>query len=183
MVRRLLSFSLAACWLGGSIACSSTVLGTGAPIPSETSPNADLTPTEGPTASETPTDAEEGPLEKTPPPTSSENDDPTPSAALDVTGPWTGSLEGDTAYLELTQTGSYVSGKFCEAPPNEDCQSIYGGRFIDGHLTGAFSFFESGTQTVSFDLAIGGDGKTLSGDAESTKCSCKASVVLARAKQ
>lgn len=156
-------------------------MGTGDPLAGESGPTAEEA--EAPAAAETSTQTDPGALDEPDTSGSPADEDATPPAALDVTGPWIGSLEGDTAYLELTQTGSYVSGKFCEAPPDRDCHPIFGGRFIDGHLTGAFSFFDSGTQTVSFDLAMGGDGKTLSGDAEVTKCSCTASVVLARAKQ
>lgn len=76
--------------------------------------------------------------------------------------------QGDEVeYLELSQTGSTVTGQICEAY-GKDCAPIENGKLEGSKLTFGFS-----PETVGglADLTLSGD--TLSGNLHSDKCGCE----------
>jgi hypothetical protein len=99
----------------------------------------------------------------------------------DVTGRWAGTVGTDSAYLELSQDGLVVQGEACERP-GLDCYSLLGATFIDGQLTGSYSWFESdGSGYTTFvSLMIDEGGSEFSGSYTSTECSCRLDARLSR---
>jgi hypothetical protein len=103
-------------------------------------------------------------------------------AGGEVEGSWCGravetaeQCAGDeVGYVELQQSGSEVSGTFCEAY-EWDCYPVEGGSFEDDTLTFSYSF---PPYTVDGELTL--DGDTLTGSFFSSKCDCSIPVTLHR---
>lgn len=95
--------------------------------------------------------------------------------AGDVTGQWCGRdvsapeacLGDEVEYLELTQSGSAVSGQICEEY-GSDCAPIENGKLDGTKLSFGFSPEEVGGKA---DLELSGD--LLVGALHSDKCACE----------
>ncbi len=100
----------------------------------------------------------------------------------DVTGNWCGArvatkeqCHGDEVeYLELTQSGSAVTGRICEAY-DKDCAPIDGGKLEDGKLTFTYS-----PKTVGGAVQLKLDGDVLVGTIHADKCACEMSFTFHR---
>ena len=94
-----------------------------------------------------------------------------------LTGQWCGAHVGapaecNGAYLDITQSGSSVSGQACEWYEH-DCYPLDNGTLSGAALTFDYSWTEAGTTyTVNASLALSADGNTLSGSYHSSKCNC-----------
>jgi hypothetical protein len=99
-----------------------------------------------------------------------------------VNGHWCGkdvddesACEGDeVGYTELDESGTEVTGQFCEAI-DTDCYDLHDGRFDGKNLTFQYSF-SGNTVTGEFTL----EDDTLKGTLHSTKCDCEVSRTLHR---
>jgi len=102
-------------------------------------------------------------------------------ANLDLTGKWRGKAGGDSVFLDVTVAGADVSGNACESPTH-DCYVLEGATFVDGRMTGSYSWPESGqTSTVKIDLVMSADGASLTGTYASSKCApCALAATLTR---
>jgi hypothetical protein len=77
--------------------------------------------------------------------------------------------------------GSDITGNACESSTGKDCYPIVNGKASDGKLTGTYSWFENNkTETVTLDLTLSTDGKTLTGKYNVTKCNCTLNATLAK---
>lgn len=93
-----------------------------------------------------------------------------PAGAANVTGVWAGKVGNDGSYLDLTQTGGTVTGTACEAP-GKQCYPLTGGSVAGDTFTGAYSWDENGkTQTVTMNLKVAADNRSMQGTYVSTKC-------------
>lgn len=87
-----------------------------------------------------------------------------------MTGLWAGKVGNDGSYLDLTQTGGTVTGTACEAP-GKQCYPLTGGSVAGDTFTGAYSWDENGkTQTVTMNLKVAADNRSMQGTYVSTKC-------------
>jgi hypothetical protein len=104
----------------------------------------------------------------------------------DVSGAWCGkdvaaaaACVGDEAiYLQLTQSGSAVTGTYCEDYAATECYTLDGGTLAGSALT--FSYDLPPTDSVSATLSLATSGETMTGAMTSTKCGCDIAVTLHR---
>lgn len=92
------------------------------------------------------------------------------TSAANVTGLWAGKVGNDGSYLDLTQSGATVTGTACEAP-GKQCYPLSGGNVAGDTFSGAYSWDENGkTQTVTMNMKVAADNRSMQGTYVSTKC-------------
>jgi hypothetical protein len=95
-----------------------------------------------------------------------------------VTGAWSGTVGKNATYLDLTQTGSTVTGKACDAPGSATgCFDITNGLVAGDQFTGKYAAKDD---NVTMTLKVAIDGKTMQGTYAMTKCACSENAILGK---
>jgi hypothetical protein len=106
------------------------------------------------------------------------------SSGASVTGAWCGMqvataadcLGDQVVYLELQQAGSVVTGRSCEQY-NTGCYDLQAGALAGAQLTYFYTF---DVDRVDATLTVDDVSSTLTGEYDSTKCTCQIPELLHR---
>lgn len=93
-----------------------------------------------------------------------------------VTGAWAGAVGNDGSYLDLTQTGASVTGTAC-TQPGKACFPITDGAVSGDRFTGKYA---TGTDSVTMDMKVAADNRSMQGTYAMTKCGCTEQVALGK---
>ena len=101
----------------------------------------------------------------------SENTADLQNTVVNVTGTWTGTVDGISTALRLTQSGTSVSGTMTGWPPNETCDGTHN---VTGSISGSTVSLHVTCPDPAGDVndwTVTVDGNVMTGDIQATRSS------------